>query len=52
MVFVVDNGPAEQPCSHLVQMCLVQLLNFLQLDKLTQVSFAVQQAKLCGVGTC
>ena len=40
MVFVVDNGPAKQPSSHLVQMCLVRLLNFLQLDKLTQVSFA------------
>ena len=24
-VFVVDNGPAEQPSSHLVQMCLVRL---------------------------
>ena len=23
MMFVVDNGPAEQPSSHLVQMCLV-----------------------------
>ena len=40
MVFVVDNGPTKQPSSHLAQMCLVRLLNFLQLDKLTQVSFA------------
>ena len=45
MVFVVDNGPAEQPSSHLVQMCLVWLLNFLQLDKLTQVSFAEYHSK-------
>jgi len=45
MVFVVDNGPAEQPSSHLVQMCLVRLLNFLQLDKLTQVSFAEYHSK-------
>ena len=27
-VFVVDNGPAEQPSSSLVQMCLVRLLKF------------------------
>ena len=27
-IFVVDNGPAEQPSSSLVQMCLVRLLSF------------------------
>ena len=39
-VFVVDNGPAEQPCSPLVQMTLVRFLKLLNLDKVTQVSFA------------
>jgi len=33
--FVVDNGPAEQPSSPLVQMCLVMLLNLLKLHKIT-----------------
>ena len=33
-IFVVDNGPAEQPSSSLVQMCLARLLNFLKLEKL------------------
>ena len=44
-VFVVDNGPAEQPSSSLVQMCLVRLLNFLKLQKITQVSFAEYHSK-------
>ena len=44
-VFVVDNGPAEQPSSHLVMMCLVRLLNFLKLDKICQVSFAEYHSK-------
>ena len=44
-VFVVDNGPAEQPSSHLVQMCLARLLHFLTLDKITQISFAEYHSK-------
>lgn len=43
--FVVDNGPAEQPSSPLVQMCLVRLLNFLKLHKIKQVSFAEYHSK-------
>ena len=44
-VFVVDNGPAEQPNCFLVKMCLVRLLNFLKLDKICQVSFAEYHSK-------
>lgn len=43
--FVVDNGPAEQPCSPLVQMCVARLLRFLKLNKITQVSFAEYHSK-------
>ena len=43
--FVVDNGPSEQPCSPLVQMVLVRLVRLLNLDKLTQVSFAEYHSK-------
>ena len=45
MMFVLDNGPAEQPSSHLVQMCLVRPLNFFKLNKVTQVSFAEYHSK-------
>ncbi len=34
LTFIVDNGPAEQPSSSLVQMCLVRLLRVLKLDKI------------------
>jgi hypothetical protein len=44
-VFVVDNGPAEQPSSPLVQMLLIRLLCILDLDKITQVSFAEYHSK-------
>ena len=44
-IFVVDNGPAEQPSSPLVQMCLARLLNFLNLDKICQTSFAEYHSK-------
>ena len=44
-IFVVDNGPAEQPSSPLVQMCLARLLKFLNLDKLYQTSFAEYHSK-------
>ena len=40
MGFVDDNGPSEAPASFLVQMLLVCLLKFLDLDKITQRSFA------------
>ena len=43
--FVVDNGPSEQPSSPLAQMCLVRLLFFLKLDKITQCSFAAYHSK-------
>lgn len=42
---VVDNGPAEEPSSHIVQMCIVRLLNFLKLDKVSQISFAEYHSK-------
>ena len=44
-VFVVDNGPAEQPSSPLVKMCLARLLRFLKLDKICQMSFAEYHSK-------
>ena len=44
-VFVVDNGPAEQPSSPLVKMCLARLMRFLKLDKICQMSFAEYHSK-------
>ena len=44
-IFVVDNGPSEQPSSPLVQMVLVRLVRLLNLDKVTQVSFAEYHSK-------
>jgi hypothetical protein len=44
-VFVVDNGPSEAPSGHLLQMWLVRLQQFLQLDSVTQVSFAEYNSK-------
>ena len=43
--FIVDNGQSEQPSSNLVQMTLVRLCDFLNLDKVVQVSFAEYQSK-------
>ena len=43
--FIVDNGPAEQPCCPLVQMCMVRFLKFLKLEKVIQVSFAEYHSK-------
>ena len=34
-VFIVDNGPSEQPLSSMVQMCLTRLCHFLNLDRVT-----------------
>ena len=45
MGFIVDNGPSEAPSNFLVQMLLVRLLNFLDLDKATQRSFAEYLSK-------
>lgn len=45
MGFIVDNGPSEAPSNLLVQMLLVRLLNFLDLDKITQRSFAEYLSK-------
>ena len=43
-IFVIDNGPAEQPKSRLVKICLVRLLNF-SLAQNHQVSFAEYHSK-------
>ena len=43
--FIVDNGPAEQPSAATVQMCLVRLLLFLNLEKITQIAFAEYHSK-------
>ena len=45
MGFIVDNGPSEAPASFLVQMLLIRLLKFLDLDKVTQRSFAEYLSK-------
>jgi hypothetical protein len=45
IIFVVDNGPSEQPSSPMVQMLLVRLLKFLGLKKILQVSFAEYHSK-------
>lgn len=45
MGFIVDNGPSEAPASFLGQMLLVRLLKFLDLDKVTQRSFAEYLSK-------
>ena len=45
LTFVVDNGPSEQPCCPLVKMCMARLLQFLKLEKITQVSFAEYHSK-------
>ena len=45
MGFIVDNGPSEAPSNLVVQMLLVRLLNFLDLDKTTQRSFAEYLSK-------
>ena len=43
--FIVDNGPAKTPSNPLVQMCLVRLLLFLNIEKVTQVAFAEYHSK-------
>lgn len=43
--FIVDNGPSEAPGSLLLQMLMVRLLKFLDLDKVTQRSCAEYLSK-------
>jgi len=45
MGFIVDNGPSEAPSNLLVQMLLIRLLKFLDLDKASQRSFAEYLSK-------
>ena len=45
LIFIVDNGPTEQPSSPMVQMGLVRFLRFFKLNKVTQVSFAENHSK-------
>ena len=44
-VFIVVNGPSEQPSSSMVQICLARLCKLLNLDRVTQVSFAEYNSK-------
>ena len=45
LINIVDNGPAEQPASPLVQIFLVWILRFLGLSGACQVSFAQYNSK-------
>lgn len=44
-IFIVDNGPSEQPSSTMVQLALVRLCKFLNIDRVVQVSFAEYNSK-------
>ena len=44
-VFIVDNRSSEQPSSNMVQLCLARLCKFLNLDRVTQVSFGEYNSK-------
>lgn len=44
--FLVDNGPGEAPSSPLVQILLVRLLKYLDLDVVAQLSYAEYHSKL------
>ena len=43
--FVVDNGPSEAPSNLLVKLLLVRLRKILNIDKITQISFAEYLSK-------
>ncbi|CAB4029681.1 Hypothetical predicted protein [Paramuricea clavata] len=43
--FVVDNGPSEAPSNLLVKLLLVRLRNLLNVDRVTQISFAEYLSK-------
>lgn len=51
-IFIVDNGPSEAPGSITVQLLLVRLLKFLNLDKAVQRSFAEYLSKRNFVERC
>ena len=44
-IFIVDNGPAEQPSSPLVRMTLIRLMKYLDLKMVCQVAFAEYNSK-------
>jgi hypothetical protein len=44
-IFVTDNGPAESPASPLVKLWLARMLKFLNLDSISQISFAEYHSK-------
>ncbi|CAG2238825.1 unnamed protein product [Mytilus edulis] len=44
-IFVVDNGPSKAPASTVVRLLLVRLVNFLNLEKATQISFEKLNSK-------
>ena len=44
-IFVTDDGPSETPTSPLVKLWLARLLKFLNLDSVSQVSFAEYHSK-------
>ena len=52
MGFIADNSPSEAPSNFLVRMLLVRFLKFLDLDKVTQRSFAEYLSKRNFCGTC
>jgi hypothetical protein len=43
--FVVDNGPSEAPSNLLVKLLLFRLRNLLNVDRVTQISFAEYLSK-------
>lgn len=45
IINIVDNGPAEQPASPLVQMLIVRMLNFMKFSCAGQVAFAEYHSK-------
>ena len=45
LIFIVDNGPAEEPSTPLVRMLLVRLQKLLNFDGVVQVSFAKYHSK-------
>lgn len=44
-IFVTDNGPSETPASPLVKLWLARMLKFLNLDSISQISFAEYHSK-------
>ena len=44
-IFVIDKGPSEAPASPLVKLWLARMLRFLNLDSISQLSFAEYHSK-------